>query len=122
MKYVVIFFIICIILQPIAQILEKKGMAQVGKLESFGDIFKVSTLISIATNPYIIAGVFLAVISLLFWLATLSNWEVSRLYPLGSISYVLVLALAVLFLGESITVIKGLGVATIAIGVVLLNL
>ena len=122
MKIAYIFFIITVFLYPVAQILEKKGMAQVGELGSFGEVFQLSTLIKVVTNPYIVAGVGLSIVSLVFWLATLSHWKISYLYPLGSIQQVVMLGLAIWLLGESVTMTHWLGVITIGIGITLLHI
>lgn len=122
MKYVFIFFAICVLLQPISQILERKGMSQIGKLESFHDIFQVNTIVKLITNPYVVAGVLLSSIALIFWLATMSNWEVSYLYPFGGgLMQIILVFFAFLFLGEDITAGRWLGVGVITIGIVILN-
>lgn len=121
MKYV--FFIITLILQPTSQILEKRGMINFGKVSSFDQLLSFDTLIKLAHNPYIVAGIALSVVSLLFWLATLSSWDISVLYPLSiSLTQVIMVAAAILFFGESMTVGKGLGIGAIIFGCVLLNL
>ena len=122
MRYMYLFFLITLILQPLSQLLEKKGMVQFGKITSFGQLLNIDTIIKLATNPYIVAGVILSVISLLFWLAALSSWNISVLYPLGSsLTQVIMVLAGVLILQEQWTLEKGLGVVSILIGGVLLN-
>jgi uncharacterized membrane protein len=121
MKYV--FFIIALVLQPTSQLLEKRGILQLGKISSFGQLLNLDTLTKLIHNPYIIAGVALSVILLLFWLAALSSWDMSILYPLSiSLTQIIMVAAAVIFFGESMTLGKGLGVVVIALGCILLNL
>ena len=122
MKYVYVFFLIALLLQPASQILEKIGMAKVGRITSFAELFNMATIIKIATNPLVMIGIALAVISLLFWLATLSSWNISYLYPLGSsLSQIVLVSISVLFLHEHMTVERWMGVIIIAVGCVLLN-
>jgi uncharacterized membrane protein len=122
MKYVYIFFVIVLLLQPTSQILEKIGMTKVGKITTFGELLNIGTIIRIISNPYVIVGLCLALISLLFWLATLSSWNISYLYPLGSsLSQIILVTISVLFLHESMSVERWMGVVVIAAGCVLLN-
>ena len=122
MRYIYIFFAITLVLQPLSQMLEKKGMMEFGRISGFGQLMKMETYAKLISNPYIVVGVLLSIISLLFWLATLSNWNISYLYPLGSsLTQVVMVIGAIIFLGERLTLEKALGVASIAIGCVLLN-
>jgi len=121
MKFALFLFAIMVILQPVAQILEKKGMSQVGKIEGFNSLLSWSTMIKIITNPYVICGVILSALGLFLWLAVLSNMNISYIYPFGSISYIILAILAFLLLGEPISTVRWLGIITIVIGAFLLN-
>jgi uncharacterized membrane protein len=50
-----------------------------------------------------------------------SQKEISFLYPLSSVNYVLVAAMSALFLAESISIRRGEGMMLIIIGMFLLN-
>lgn len=118
-----IFFAITLILQPIAQILEKTGMNMVGAVNGLqGGTGLFSKAWMIATNPYVICGVSVQVISLTCWLVALSHFRVSYLYPFGAISYIVLALLSYMILGETISTVRWFGIATIVIGAFLLNL
>lgn len=121
MKIVYFLFAVCIILQPIAQVLERKGMTQIGQINSIGSLFHWSTLLKIVTNPYVVSGVFLSAIALFFWLATLSHWKISYLYPAGALSYLVLAFLAHQFLGEGISIYRWIGMGIIMAGVAVFN-
>ena len=59
--------------------------------------------------------------SLCVWLAALSKAPVSTAYPMLSLGYVVVAAVSVLWLGESMGLAKVLGIALICVGVVLVS-
>ena len=121
MKFAMLLFAIMVVLQPVGQILEKKGMGQIGSIGGFSHLFNPSTLWRIATNPYVIAGVILSAIGLFLWLGVLSSMNVSYIYPFGAISYIILAFLAYIILGEPISTTKWFGIATIVIGAFLLN-
>jgi multidrug transporter EmrE-like cation transporter len=55
------------------------------------------------------------------WLAALSKAPVSTAYPMLSLGYVVVAAVSVMWLGESMSPAKVLGIALICAGVVLVS-
>lgn len=73
-------------------------------------------------RPLVISGFASAGFASLFWIATLSKFELSYAYPFMSLSFVFVVALSILVFGESMNPFKGLGVAAICVGLVLLGL
>ena len=54
------------------------------------------------------------------WLGVLSQWEVSKAYPLAGLGFVLTLPIAYL-LGEQVSMSRVIGVALICAGVVLVG-
>lgn len=117
-----VLFAIVVIIQPIAQMLEKHGITQVGQINGLADLFAWSTITKIVTNPYIMGGVVLSGVGLFLWLAVLSHFKLNHIYPFGAVSYIVLCILAFFFLGESITIIKGVGICVIVAGCVLINL
>jgi len=55
------------------------------------------------------------------WIAALSKAPVSTAYPMLSLGYVVVTAVSVLWLGETLSLPKVLGIALICAGVVLVS-
>ncbi|MBI5229331.1 EamA family transporter [Candidatus Micrarchaeota archaeon] len=106
---------ICIGLGVIGQITMKAGMNQVGAIE-LGKLVDISTLLKVFLNPFVFSGVVCYGLSLLLWLVALSKLNVSFIYPLISISYVLTSFFAVVFLKETVTLWRWTGTALIVIG------
>lgn len=121
-KIGILFFALVLIINVIAQCLEKKGMSQLGGIHSFQQLFNFHTIFSIATNPYIIAGVSFAVLGLFLWLGALSTLKLSYLVPLTGLSYVIVSLVSWFILHEAITPVHWVGIGIIAIGVYFVNL
>jgi multidrug transporter EmrE-like cation transporter len=59
--------------------------------------------------------------SVCVWLAALTKAPVSTAYPMLSLGYVVVAAVSVLWLGESVGMGKALGIALICAGVILVS-
>jgi drug/metabolite transporter (DMT)-like permease len=112
--------LISISLGAVGQFLLKVGVNRIGGI-AFKRAELVATMWKVATQPYIVVGLVLFVLSMVIWLAVLSKMELSRAYPMVSISYVLVALMARFFLGEPLSWTRLTGIAVILVGVVLVN-
>lgn len=121
MKFGLLLFAITVFLQPISQVLERKGMLQIGNISSLGQLLNIRTFVSVITNPYIMTGITLSIIGLILWLGVLSSMKVSYIYPFSAISYIILTILAYIILGENIGMTKWIGMVTIVIGAFILN-
>lgn len=102
----------------VGQFFLKRGMTIVGDTltgSPFQFFFKAFT------SPFVLGGLAFYVVSLLIWLVVLSKVDLSLAYPLISLSYVFVILVSWLFLGESINLLRILAVVFIMIGVILLG-
>lgn len=106
-----------LILVIVAQFLLKAGMNSVG---GFGTMPMVEFFVGAATSIKVISGVSLYALSAISWLVLLSKAELSMVYPMISISYVFVLAISALFLGEQVGPLRIIGTLLIILGVVLI--
>lgn len=104
-----IFLAINIIFLAIGQALWKLGMS---KMDGFN-------IVSIILNPYIIFGVVLYGLATLLWLYILSKEELSLVYPLQSITYVLGTIVAIFVFHENVSLLRWVGIATIIVGATL---
>ena len=117
MKSLLLIFV-SVILAVLGQLSMKQGMLKVGyvpfELAKFGSSFS-----RVITTPFVLLGLFLYVISTVFWLVVLSRVELSYAYPMISIGYVLVIFLSWLLLHEHISSGRILGVLLICSGILL---
>ena len=112
-----IFFAVVLVCNVVSQLLEKKGMAQVGSIVSLRELWHIKTLLTLATNPYVVGGVILSAIGIIFWLGALSTLNLSYIAPMGAITYILIALISWIVLGESITALHWAGIIVIGIGV-----
>ena len=88
-------------------------------------LFNVDTLMKsvaiLALSVPFWAGMMCYAFSICVWLAALSKAPVSVAYPMLSLGYVVVAAASALWLGESLTLMKVLGIALICAGVLLVS-
>jgi drug/metabolite transporter (DMT)-like permease len=90
----------------------------INKVGSFTSMAMAKFLLKAFTSPLILLGVAFYAISAVIWIIILSKVDLSFAYPMLSIGYVLVLIISWAFLGESINVIKVLGIIFICLGIV----
>ncbi len=111
---------ISLLLNTIAQVMLKEAMNRIGAFAfSLSNVFPIG--IKMATNPFIIAGIACYVISVGSWLLVLSRCEVSVVYPLTSIGYIMTAIGATYFLGENLSMTRIIGIFVIIVGVYLIT-
>ncbi|PLR85617.1 EamA family transporter [Bacillus canaveralius] len=92
----------------------------IGVVAFEGNLQKIPEIINQKrTFMFIILSGIAGATSWLFYFMALRVGKVSQVAPIDKLSVVLATVLAILFLGEKISLLNGLGVALIAIGVVL---
>lgn len=114
--FALILVLICIFGAAMGQIAMKSGMSQVGEISSVSQLFNAGTLSSIFTNPRVLAGIFCYAVSAILWLGALSTLDVSLMYPLLSLAYVITAIVAFIFLKENITLLRWMGILMMVIG------
>lgn len=106
--------IISIICSSTAQIMLKIGTNRIGN-----DISSIiSFFIKAATTPQIILGVSLHVGALLFWLLALRRVDVSYAYPFISLGFVFVMFMSAIWLRETVSLDRIIGVILILMGII----
>ena len=112
---IIIYMLLSVILGAIGSILLKKGSAKV--------IFKfsITNFFELIKNYKIILGITLHLIATIFLILSLHLDKLSIIYPLTSLSYIVVCVLSIYFLKEKMNRYKWLGILFILIGVMLLT-
>lgn len=108
-------------LNAAAQLLLKVATRPLAHFSEFSANILGSSVAILYKSPAFWAGMICYVASLCVWLAALSKAPVSTAYPMLSLGYVAVAAVSVLWLGESMSAGKVLGIALICAGVVLVS-
>lgn len=118
-NYLFIFWVVAIAV--VAQTLLKTGVSQIGIITNLSFPTFFHTFLKMVTNPFIITGLSLYLLSTFFWLILLSRLDLSFLYPFGALQYILIYISAFFFLNESINLGKIVGLSLILIGIFIIN-
>ena len=100
------------------QLLMKRGMMAIG---AFPVSELISKLIPMFLNPFVFLGFAAFGLSSIFWLAVLSRLDLSLVYPMVSIGYVIIALLSWAFFGEAVSALRWAGIFVICVGVILIS-
>jgi drug/metabolite transporter (DMT)-like permease len=97
-------------------ILLKKGMTHIGDINGYNitEMFRVFK--AGVTSPQILLGVFFEAVFFGCLLLLMNKSDISFLWPLTALSFVFATLAAMIFLGESVSWIRWIGVALIMLG------
>ena len=112
--------ILSIALSVMAQFSLKAGMSGAGVKAMMAEPKSCMTLINILADKYVLGGFILYGLGAVAWLGVLSQWDVSKAYPLAGLGFVLTLPIAYL-LGEPVSMPRVIGVALICAGALLVG-
>src|SRR5438270_11609918 len=73
-------------------------------------------ILHLVLQPQVIEGLLIYLLGTVCWMTAVAQREISFLYPLTSVNYVLVVATSALFFHEAVSVRRAAGVAVIVIG------
>lgn len=119
--FAVVLVALCILLGACGQILMKHGMNQVGAINGFSELISPRTLLKVITNWAVVFGVVLYALTLVLWLGAMSTLNVSFMYPLISLGYIVTAVLALVFLKENVTWLRWAGIFVVIIGCFLIG-
>lgn len=105
-----------IIMGAIGQILLKLGA---NKIDNLG--LNVAGFISLVTNYYVMSGLVLFGTSFLLWIKVLTKNNLSYVYPMVSLSYIIIVVASKFLFNEQFTYNKIIGILAIIIGVIFIN-
>lgn len=123
MNFYLILFAIGLLVGLTGQLLLKRGMIHIGEVTLFSkglsNFFR--TMWTMLTNKHVLTGVFLFAGSTLLWLVILSGLELSYIYPMVSLNYVLAAFSSRIFFKEQVTKMRWFSIAVIIMGVILVS-
>lgn len=118
----IIIFVLVASITVISQIFLKKGMRLIGNINILNFQDFLAFIGKLIQNKYIIIGLFLSGISAFIWLIVISKIDLTSAFPVTSgLFYVILFFSSWAFLGESITLVKIFGVASIIFGIFLIS-
>ena len=101
---------ICIFAGAIGQYCWKFAMSNMDEIDDMGNLLQFKVLYEIFTDKWVLLGLVLYAGSMVLWLGALSTLDVSLMYPLLSLGYVITAILAFVFLKETITMERWCGI------------
>lgn len=97
-------------------ILLKKGITHIGDMNGVTVAEVLRVVKAGATSPQILLGIFFEALFFLCLLILMAKSDISFLWPLTALSFVFATFAAMIFLGESVSPIRWVGVALIVLG------
>jgi len=79
---------------------------------------KVFFMIKLLFDPFIFSGLISAFVASMFWMGAMTHFEITKAYPFMSLAPALVFLVGILFLGETFTIGKVIGLALIILGTI----
>lgn len=120
---VFLMILVAVCLEVVGQLLYKAGLNHTATVP--GSLLEIPNLLTFAgralSNWRVLTGLGIYGGEVLLWWVVLSKVDVSYAFPLTSLSYVLLLAVAGFFLHEHVNVERWLGAITIMVGVFLIT-
>jgi multidrug transporter EmrE-like cation transporter len=82
---------------------------------------KFHFIVSLLLRPWIIGGLVAAFAASLFWMASMTKFELSKAYPFMALNFVFVALIAVPLFGEALSAPKIIGIALVVAGLIALS-
>lgn len=95
--------------------------AGLNSLASAGGDLLALRLLHTLLQPWVLGGLLIYVLGTVCWMRTVSQKEISFVYPLSSVNYVLVVMASTTFFQEVISARRAAGVVTIVLGMILMT-
>ncbi len=108
-----------ILLASTGHLVIKLGLIAAGRVASYGGLARI---IETLVQPAVIGGLAIYGIGTLLWISAVARKNISFLYPLTALNYVIVSVGGKLWFGETISPARWTGIAIVVLGVALLQL
>ena len=116
MLKLILILLVGLVFESTGVVLLKKGITHIGEMNGVtaAEVFRV--LKAGMVNPQILLGVFFEFLFFLCLLLLMSKSDISFLWPLTGLSFVFATFAAMIFLGETVSLVRWIGVILIVIG------
>lgn len=105
-------------LSAFAQIALKHGMSATATRDALS-VGGVQAITAVLGNVFVLLGLALYGLGMVFWLGVLARIDVSQAYPFVGLGFLLTMALGVLLLGEVLSIQRSVGTLLVLAGVLL---
>ena len=121
MAKLLLILLLGLIFEATGVVLLKKGILQIGEVQSMAPAELVRVITAGATDPTVLLGVFFEALFFACLLVLMSKSDISFLWPLTALSFVLTTFAALIFLQEKVSTLRWAGVVFIMIGAALIS-
>lgn len=111
--------LLSVLLNAAAQIFLKKGSSVLAEISLQENL--IGSFVKIISDWYILGGLACYGFSVAVWIFALSRVDVSTAYPMLSIGFIVSVLAAYIFLGESLSLLKIVGIIFITLGVLIIS-
>ncbi|MEC5423044.1 EamA family transporter [Virgibacillus sp. C22-A2] len=96
------------------------------KIDQYGSlpaplVEKLTFLLQLLLNPWILSGFLAAFLAALSWMAAMTKFDISYAYPFMSLSFILVFILSAFLFGEPVSAQKVIGFSLIVAGIIVMR-
>ena len=109
-------------LTAIGQVLFKKSVNSLGPHSLSGTSGLIRFMGEVVSKPPIWIGIVSMAAGLFVWLMALAQGDLSLVFPMGSVQYIMIMFMAHSFLGEKIDTVKFAGTFLVMLGIVLITI
>ncbi len=111
----------CIVFAAGGNLLLKAGMTQVGSVTET-QLSVVQYILQTVSQPTILIGVVLYIVSFVMWLSLLSMMEISEVYPIFvSAAFLIVMAGSAVWFNENVSALRIIGTLVVALGIFIVS-
>jgi multidrug transporter EmrE-like cation transporter len=118
----IVLILVSVVFAVSGQLTLKSAMDKVPPIGAHQVKSPGETISRVARQPRLWLGLFLFGISAIFWLIVLTRVPLSVAYPFVGVTYIIVVMWSRFVLGETVPLIRWVGVAVIAIGIAVVGL
>ena len=121
MAKLLLILLVGLLFEATGVVLLKKGITQIGEVQKINAAEILRVVKAGVTNPYVLFGVFFEALFFGCLLVLMSESDISFLWPLTALSFVMTTIAARLFLSEQVSPIRWAGVVLIMLGAALIS-
>src|SRR6266568_4003201 len=121
MAKLLLILLVGLVFEATGVVMLKKGINQIGEVQKIvpAEVFRI--IKAGAANPTVLLGVFFEALFFACLLILMSKSDITFLWPLTALSFVMTTFAALVFLGEKVSPVRWAGVVFIMIGAALIS-
>jgi drug/metabolite transporter (DMT)-like permease len=121
MAKLLLILLIGLVFEAAGVVFLKKGITQIGEVKTISVVEVLRVVKAGITSPCVLLGVFFEALFFACLLILLGKSDISFLWPLTALSFVMTTFAALIFLGERVSSVRWAGVIFIMIGAALIS-